>query len=87
MLLEAFLEKGDYLALEIRLASESNLLASISLKKLKCRFALLVAGKTQSMLDHHLPDEVIFSVFDHAEAHYVKEGIAVGVWHQWVRIC
>ena len=38
------------------------------------------------MLDYHLPDEVIFSVFDHTEAHNVKEGISIGVWHQWVSI-
>ena len=46
MLLQAFLEKGDDLALEVRLASEGNLLASISLKKLESRFALLVARET-----------------------------------------
>ena len=87
MLLQAFLEKGDDLALEIWLASEGNLLASISLKKLESRFALLVARETQSMFHHHLPDEVVFSVFDHTKAHNVKEGIAIGVWHQRVSIC
>ena len=46
MLLQAFLEKGDDLALEVWLASEGNLLASISLKKLESRFALLVARET-----------------------------------------
>ena len=81
MLLQAFLEKGDDLALEIRLASESDLLASIGLKKLESRLALLVASQTQSVLHHHLPDEVIFSVFDHTEAHNVKEGITISVWH------
>ena len=85
MLFQALFEKGDDLALEVRLASEGNLLASISLKKLESRFALLIAGKTQSMLHHHLSDEVVFSVFDHTEAHNVKEGVAIGIWHQ--RIC
>ena len=84
MLLQAFFEKGDNLALEVWLASEGDLLASICLKKLESCFALLIASKTQSMLDYHLPDEVIFSVFDHTEAHNVKEGIAIGIWHQWI---
>ena len=84
MLLQAFFEKGNDLAFEVWLASESDLLASICLKKLESCFALLIASKTQSMLDHHLPDEVIFSVFDHTKAHNVKEGIAIGIWHQRV---
>ena len=87
MLLQALFEKGDDLALEVWLASESDLLASICLKKLESCFALLIAGKTQSMLDHHLPDEVVFSVFDHTEAHNVKESIAIGIWHQRVCFC
>ena len=39
------------------------------------------------MLHHHLSDEVVFSVFDHTEAHNVKEGIAIGIWHQRVCVC
>ena len=85
MLLQALLEKGDNLAFEVRLASEGDLLASICLKKLESRFSLLVTGKTQSMLNHHLSNEVVFSVFDHTEAHNVKEGITISIWHQ--RIC
>ena len=38
------------------------------------------------MLDHHLPDEVVFCVFDHTETHNVKEGVSVSVWHQWICI-
>ena len=82
MLLQPLLKKGDYLALKVRLASEGDLLASVRLEKLKSRFALFVAREAQSMLHHHLPDEVVLGVFDHAEAHNVKESVAIGVWHQ-----
>ena len=83
MLSKSFLKERRDLTLEIRLATESQILSSV-LDQIERGFSITVSGESQAVLDDHLSDKIVLCVFDHSEGHNVKESVAFSIWHHRV---
>ena len=81
VLSKAFLEEGRNLALEVGLATKSNLRTFIRSDQSQRSLAFFVAGEAEAVSDHHLLDKVVLSVLNDTESHDVKESVAIGIGH------